>query len=228
MKWLKISLTLAALLGSSSVAGQQAHRPAGDHDVHRPGMHHDFSDAESYSTTFDNAARNDWQKPAYVVTLLEIGPGMTVADIGAGTGYFEPHLAAAVGNTGTVLALDVEPNMITHLTERIAEADLSQVEARLIPYDDPELAAASVDRVLIVNTWHHIDDRASYSARLVEALKPGGSVAVVDFTRESPFGPPVHHRLQAAEVIAEMEAGGLAASEIDEDLPHQFVVVGRR
>ena len=228
MKWLGRSLTLAALLGSSSVAAQQAHQPAGEHDVHRPGMQHDFSDAESYSKTFDNPARDEWQKPAYVVALLEIGPGMTVADIGAGTGYFEPHLAAAVGDTGTVLALDVEPNMVTHLNKRIAEADLPQVEARLIPYDDPELSAASVDRVLIVNTWHHIDDRASYSARLLEALKPGGSVAVVDFTHESPFGPPVHHRLQATEVIAEMEAGGLTAIEIDEDLPNQFVVVGRR
>ncbi len=196
--------------------------------MHRPGMHHDFSDAESYSATFDNPERDEWQKPALVVSLLEVEPGMTIVDIGAGTGYFEPHLAAAVGEQGTVLALDVEPNMITHLSERVAEAGLRQVEARLVPGDDPELAAGSVDRVLIVNTWHHIDDRASYSAKLLEALKPGGSLTVVDFTRESPFGPPVHHRLQAAEVIAEMEAGGLIATQIDEDLPNQFVVVGRR
>ena len=104
MKYLHRSLALAALLGASSVAGQQAHQPAGDHNVHRPGMHHDFSDAESYSATFDNPARNEWQKPTHLVTLLEIEPGMTVVDIGAGTGYFEPYLAAAVGKTGTVFA----------------------------------------------------------------------------------------------------------------------------
>lgn len=228
MKWQHRSLALAAVLVSSSAAAQHTHQPAEGHDVHRPGMHHDFSDAESYSATFDNPERDEWQKPALVVSLLKVEPGMTVVDIGAGTGYFEPHLAAAVGEQGTVLALDVEPNMITHLSERVAEAGLRQVEARLVPGDDPQLAAGSVDRVLIVNTWHHIDDRASYSAKLLEALKPGGSLTVVDFTRESPFGPPVHHRLGAAEVIAEMEAGGLTATQIDEDLPNQFVVVGRR
>jgi len=152
---------------------------------------------------------------------------MVVADIGAGTGYFVPHLSAALGDGGRVLALDVEPNMVRHMEERISEAGLTNAEARVVPTDSPGLEAASVDRILIVNTWHHISERGAYAAKLREALKPGGFVLVVDFDADSPHGPPPEMRLAAETVAAELQAGGFV-TEIEADaLSYQYLVFGR-
>jgi ubiquinone/menaquinone biosynthesis C-methylase UbiE len=187
-------------------------------------MKHDFSDVDQHARTFDHPDRLAWQKPDHVIAVMGIEPGMTVVDIGAGTGFFEPLLAQAVGPSGKVLALDVEPKMVEHLTRRVREAGLTQVEARLVDPVDPGLAAASIDRILVVNTWHHIDDRAAYSAKLRDALRSTGSIWVVDFEKESPKGPPAVHKLLPAEVITELESGGLAAVQVEEELTDQYVV----
>src|SRR5262245_63558641 len=106
---------------------------------------------------------------------------MTVADLGAGTGYFSVHLAKAVGEKGKVLAIDVEPNLVAYMKDRATKARLPQMTAVLAPPDDPKLPPRGVDLVLVVDTWHHIDDRLSYLKKLAAGLKPGGRVAVVDF-----------------------------------------------
>jgi cyclopropane fatty-acyl-phospholipid synthase-like methyltransferase len=196
-------------------------------DVHRHGMKHDFSDTAKFEAAFDNPERVAWQKPEHVVALMGIAPGMTVVDLGAGTGFFDPYLAGAVGKDGKVIALDVEPNMVEHLKKRVAEAGLAQVEPRLAATDDPGLAPGSVDRILIVNTWHHIDDRGLYAAKLRAGLRPGGSIWVVDFDKTSTKGPPAQHKLEPREVIAELTAGGLVAEQASEELADQYVVVAR-
>jgi len=194
---------------------------------HRVGDH-DFSDAERWSAHLDHAERSEWQRPESVVALMEVAAGMTAVDLGAGTGYFLPYLAAAVGRDGRVLALEPEPNLVDFMEERCEREGLVNVEPRRIPFDDPQLDAGSVDRILIVNTWHHIAARAAYSAKLLAALAPDGRVYVVDFVRESPIGPPPEERLEPHQVIRELEAGGLRSEQIEEDLPWQYVVVGRR
>ncbi len=204
--------------------GHQGHESEYQHHT----MAHDFSGADEWSARFDSPKRKAWQKPAEVVKLLAAEPGMTLVDLGAGTGYFLSHLSAAAGDGGRVLALDPEPDMIRFMRERARREQLANVEPQRIPFDDPELEPASVDRVLIVNTWHHIQERPAYARKLLAALKPGGSVYVVDFTRDSPSGPPVEERLKARQVIAEFAAGGLEASMVEETLPRQYVVVGRR
>jgi len=191
------------------------------------GVHHDFSDVDKWLERFEGPDRDEYQKPAYLVELLAIEPGMTVVDLGAGTGYFLPHLSKAVGPEGKALGLDVEPNLVTFMQERIANEGWANCEARKIPYDDPQLPPGSVDRLLIVNTWHHIDHRGAYAAKLKAALAPGGEVWVVDFTKESPNGPAVEHRLTAEQVIEELGAGGLKGAVREEELPWQYVVVAR-
>lgn len=211
-------------------AGHPGADRGGDHAHHHHGQghHHDFSDVERFSAIFDDPERDAWQRPQEVVTHLQLTEGAVVADLGAGTGYFLPHLSPAVGAEGRVLALDVEEAMVAHMRERIAEAEMANAEARVVSTDAPGLEPASVDRVLIVDTWHHISDREAYSARLAEALRPGGFVLVVDFTADSPQGPPAAMRLTAEQVSAELEAGGLTTEILQEELPYQYVVRAQR
>ncbi len=173
----------------------------------------------------DDPGRDTRQKPAEVVAALELSEGMVVADVGAGTGYFEPHLSRAVGPRGRVLALDVEPELVAHMTKRFEAEGLANVEARLVAPTDPGLAAASVDRVLVVDVWHHLTDRVSYARKLRDALAPGGRLVIVDYPEDAPRGPPPELRVGAQAVVAELAAAGLEARVEPRSLPEQYVVV---
>ena len=205
-----------------------AHGAHGDHGAHGGPLVHRFERADEWVRLFDDPARDAWQKPAGVIAAMKIAPGMTVADLGAGTGYFLPHLSRAVGPAGVVLALDVEADMVRHMTERAAREKLANVKPQQVPFDDPGLAPGSVDRILIVDTWHHIPDRPRYAAKLEAALRPGGAVVIVDFTRDAKQGPPPAHRILPEDAAAELRAGGLAPEIAAEDLPDQYIVLGRR
>lgn len=196
-------------------------------DLHAPGHHHDFSDVERWVAVFDAPERDGWQKPEQVVELMELAPGMHVADLGAGTGYFLPHLAAAVGPDGRVFGLDIEEKLVAHMNQRAEKAGLANVEARVVPTDSPGLADNSLDRLLVVNTWHHLDDRPTYAQKIGRVLKAGGRLVIVDLTLEAEQGPPKEHRLPAERVIAELEAGGLEATVVEETLPNQYVVIAK-
>jgi ubiquinone/menaquinone biosynthesis C-methylase UbiE len=203
-------------------AGKRPPAAAPDH------YEHDFSDVAKYAKAFEGPKRDAWQKPDDVVSLLQLWPGNVVADVGAGTGYFEPYLAKAVGAAGRVLALDAEPHMVAYLKQRAKKEGHGNVTVQKVSPADPGLPDNSVDRVLIVNTWHHVPQRAQYAAALNRALRPGGFVVVVDFTAESPEGPPAHARLSPGTVIAELQTGGLSARAVAESLPLQYVVIGQK
>jgi len=244
MKRLSFAMILLAACGSSEPAetdepttetdsGGEAEAGAGEHEHthgrHQHGHHgqghdHDFSDVERFAAIFDDPERDEWQKPDEVVALLELEAGQAVADLGAGTGYFLSRLSAAVGPEGRVLALDVEPNMVAHMEERIAAEELANTEARVVPTDGPGLEPASVDAILIVDTWHHVGEREAYAEKLFAALKPGGAVFVVDFTRDAPHGPPAEMRLSPLQVAEELAPAGFEISTLEETLPHQYVV----
>ena len=216
----------SALYGCS---GKSTDKPAesADHG-HRAHHHHRFDDAASWSKVFDDPARDEWQKPTSVVSAMAIAPGMTIADVGAGTGYFEPHLSKATGATGKVLAIDLEADMVRWTNERAKREGLANVEAMLGAPADPKLAPSSVDRVLVVDTWHHIEDRAGYAKKLATALRPGGIVFIVDFTKESPHGPPAHARLTPDEISADLRGAGLEAKKIEVNLPYQYMIGASR
>ena len=212
-------------------AGHGAHA----HGEHAHGHHHGdgplvhrFENAAEWAKEFDKPERDAWQKPAEVVALLQLSAGMKVADVGAGTGYFEPYLSRAVGPTGSVLAIDVEDSMVAYIQERAAREGLTNVTASKGAFDDPKIAPGSVDRVLIVDVWHHVANREAYAAKLRDALAPGGFVAVVDFTLEATHGPPKELRLTADQIKKELTAAGLTAEIVTETLPDQYVVIGRK
>ncbi len=210
-----VTLALASCGGSTKAQPQPA--PL----VHR------FDDPARWSKEFDDPARDAWQKPGNVVAALAIAPGMTVADVGAGTGYFEPYLSRAVGTTGTVLAVDIEPSMVQGLRDRGAREHWSNVRASLGAVDDPQLPPRGVDRVLVVDTWHHIPDRAAYAGKIAAALAPGGTLTIVEFKLDSPHGPPAHHRIAPEALEAELKSAGFETSRPAIELPYQYVVSAR-
>jgi ubiquinone/menaquinone biosynthesis C-methylase UbiE len=200
-----------------------AEAPPSGHDAT---SHHSFADVEHWVGVFDDPKRDEWQKPAAVVRALEIAPGMTVADLGAGTGYFSHYLSAAVGPSGSVLAVDPEPKMVAHLRERAEREHTDNVVPILASLDNPRLPVGSVDLVLIVDTYHHLDDRLTYLRALQRFLRPRGRVAVIDWhKRPLPVGPPPEHKLAREQVVEEMTAAGYRLVAEPEILPYQYVLV---
>ena len=200
--------------------------PAGPHDAT---ARHSFADVEHWHAVFDDPAHTAWQKPAELVRALDLRPGMCVADVGAGTGYFNRDLSAAVGPGGTVLAVDPEPNLVVHLRERAEREGTDTVVPVLASLDNPRLPVGGVDLILLVDTVHHIDDRIAYFRRARRFLRAGGRIAVVDWRAgDLPVGPPPAHRLARAVVVDEMHAAGYAlVAEPKDLLPYQYVLVFR-
>ena len=131
-------------------------------------------------------------------------------------------------NKGKVIAVDIEPQMVTHLTERAKTAKLAQVSAQLGDPSDPKLAAASVDKIVMLDTWHHVPSRIAYAQKLFAALRAGGALYIVDFTKESPEGPPAKHRLLPEQIALDLQAAGFATEVIPEELPNQYIVRGKK
>lgn len=201
------------------------HHHGGDHAT----VDHSFADAEKWSEVFDDPERDAWQKPAVLVGALDIKAGSTVADIGAGTGYFNPHLSAAVGPDGHVIAVDIEASLVEWMTKRAARDGTPNVSPRLGAADDPGLKPAEVDLILLVDTYHHIGDRVDYFTRLRQTVRPGGRLVVVDFKPgDLPVGPPEGHRIPEAKVVEELVAAGWTDSGGLDLLPYQFVRVVSR
>ena len=188
-------------------------------------MHHGFKTAEDWVQVFDDPARDAWQQPDRVVAALALTPAMTVADIGAGTGYFTVRLARAMPQ-GQVIATDLEPDMVRYLDERAQREGLTNIRAIVTPADDPQLAPGSVDRILVADVWHHVNGRETYARKLAAALKPGGTVTIVDFKLDATRGPPAKFRLAPSAVIAELASAGLIA-KVAFELPDQYVIVAR-
>jgi SAM-dependent methyltransferase len=213
MKRAVLALALLALAGANGLA-QTPH-------THQ----HDFSGAEGWARAFDDPARDRWQKPHEVIQALRLAPDAAVADIGAGTGYFSVRLAHMTPR-GRIFAVDIEPDMVRYLAERAKREKLPNIEPVLAKPGDP-LLPAKVDRVLMVDTYHHIDEREKYFRKLLDYLKPAGEVAIVDFTRDSPVGPPVSARIPPRQVTEEMLRAGYVLAASHTFLPHQYFLVFR-
>ncbi len=195
--------------------------------AHDATVHHPFDDVKKWTGVFDDPKRDEWQKPNELVGALRLHSGDRVADLGAGTGYFAKTLSAAVGPTGTVFAVEVEPKFVEHLRARAEKEGTANVVPVLASFDNPRLPAGVMDLVLIVDTYHHFDDRLRYFRDLRRSLAPGGRVAIVDFRKKPlPVGPGLEHKLDRAFVIDEMlQSGYRLAEDLDELLPYQYVLI---
>ena len=206
-----VTVTIFSLVAAVA-SGQAVH----DHQ-------HRFDDAEKWSHIFDDPKRDEWQKPHEVIRALALPADAVVADVGAGTGYFAVRLAHMLPKA-RILAADVEPNMVRHLAQRAKREKLANMVAVQSAPDDASLPE-KVDLALLVDVYHHIDDRGRYFARLKDSLKPGGRVAIVDFTLDSRHGPPPRARVAPERVKAELAAAGYALAQQHDFLPEQYFLV---
>ncbi len=184
---------------------------------------HSFGNAQQWAHYFDDPARDAWQKPHEVIRALALAPDARIADIGAGTGYFTVRLAHMTPR-GRVYAVDLEPDMVKYLAERAKRDKLDNVTAVQATPSDPRLPE-KVDRVLLVDTYHHIQGRETYFRSLRDSLRPGAEVAIVDFTRDSPMGPPAAARIPKEQVVAEMQRAGYRLVRAPDFLPNQYMLV---
>ncbi len=189
-------------------------------------MHHLHGDPMAYVAALDDPARDAYQKPDDVLKALALRQGEVVADIGSGSGYFTLRFARAVGDAGRVYAVDVSPDMIRHLNRRLRDAGIRNVVPVLADADDPLLPDASVDRFVIVDTWHHVEDQPKYLGLLKRMLKPGGQVIHIDFQkRELPVGPPPGMKIAREDLVKQMEGAGFALVAEHTFLPYQYFLV---
>jgi arsenite methyltransferase len=183
---------------------------------------------KGYLWLLERPERDAYQQPDRVMQTLAIGSGERVADIGAGSGYFTRRIARAVGPTATVLALDIRPQILEYLADRVASEGITNVRTARVDADDPHLPAGSLDTVLMVDTLHYVKDRAAYAKKLRAGLAPGGRVVVIDFIPrapgERPWGPPPEQNMSRDEVDAAMAAAGLTPVRVHDFLAEQFFV----
>lgn len=181
-------------------------------------------------------AKVDWQRfpgrdaisqPTRVFETLDVGPGLRVADLGAGTGYFTERLAAAVAPDGRVWAVEVDEELVDELREKAAALP-PLVDVVHGDFDDPKLPDGQVDLVLLSSVYHHIEDRVPYFANLRADLAPGGRVAILEpaagWASLLLLLPP-GHAVAVPEIRNEMEAAGYRHVASHAFLPaHSFEV----
>lgn len=197
------------------------------HD-HRAGAPHRFENAEEWAKHFEGPERDAWQKPDAVVEAVHLGPAQSLADIGAGTGYFAVRFAKKAPG-GKVFAVDIEPDMVRFMTERGAREKLANLVPVLGSASDPK-TPSSVDVVFVCDTYHHIEQRGAYFEKVAASLAAGGRLVIVDFkATDTPVGPPLAMRVAPAQIDAELAPVGFKRVSLDEaTLPYQYIVVYSR
>jgi SAM-dependent methyltransferase len=223
------AFALASLFLAPVARAQETAMPAGtSHDAHMQtgttdhfGRH--FDNADEWAKSFDDPARDQWQMPARVVEALQLKPGQLVADVGAGTGYFTVRLAKSPA-APRVYAVDIEASMVEYVKQRAAREGLKNVVAVQAGADRTNLPEP-VDLVLVVDTYHHIPNRVAYFTALKSLMRPGGRLAIVDFRKGSPSGPPEEFRFTPAQISAELANTGFALQTSHDFLPRQNFLI---
>ena len=174
----------------------------------------------------ERSERETEEQPQLVIDALEIKPGQTIADLGAGSGYYSFRIAPLVGPTGQVLAIDIEPAMLDVIAQRAAREHIANVRPVLSSARDPNLAPHSVDLLFMVDVYHELEYPYEVMTRVREALKPGGRVALVEYRAEDPQVQikPVH-KMSETQVRREMQAAGFRHLKTVRTLPLQHLIL---
>ena len=188
--------------------------------------HHRPADIKHYLAQLDSEERDQYQKPRQVIDALNLKPGLAVADLGSGSGYFTRRFIEAVTETGKVYAVDVEPEMLKYTEESVVHMHRSYTaEFILARPDNPKLPYESIDLLFLCNTYHHLEERPKYFSDTKSSLKPGGRLAIIDFYhdgRSGELGFPKDHLVPRETVIAELSKAGYRLVREHTFLPYQY------
>lgn len=223
-------LLLLALLWGDAAAAQYSHIPPSQDGTGIVYMGREVAQVMGHEGAdwLERPEREVEERPATVIEAMQLGPKDVVADIGAGTGYFSIRIARRIPE-GQVLAEDIQPEMLDSMHQAIVQAGAGNVKPVLGTTDDPHLPAGSVDKVLMVNSYHEWDKPLEMMQAIVRSLKPDGQVIFVEYRGEDSSVPikPLH-KMTVAQLSTEMEAVGLHLVRRSEDLPWQHILVFAR
>jgi ubiquinone/menaquinone biosynthesis C-methylase UbiE len=174
----------------------------------------------------DRPERDQEEDTSRAVASLDLRPGMVVADIGAGSGYYTVRMANKVGPSGKVYATDIQQGMLDLLTRRVTRERLTQVVPVLGTADDPRLPPGVLDLALMVDVYHELSAPQAFIRRLRESLKPDGRLVLIEYRKEDPRVPiREEHKMSVAQVRQELAADGFTIEKVIDVLPWQHVIV---
>lgn len=208
-RWLGLLALLAVTAGPAWVHADAGADPA----INRPYQDPEYS---QWVETFERPGREVFDRSPEIVAASGVRPGMAVADAGAGTGLFTRLFARVVGAQGKVYAVDISRNFVDNIVRTAREQGLSNVEGIVNAQDNTGLAAGSVDLVFVCDTYHHFEQPRAMLASMHRALRPGGTLVVIDFERiagRSSAWVMSHVRADKQTFIREIEAGGFRLRE---------------
>ncbi|MBI5174672.1 MAG: methyltransferase domain-containing protein [Candidatus Melainabacteria bacterium] len=219
---LKLVLLLALALAAPCRALEVT---AASEQLHHEGFHKDFSNAQRWSRKFDDKKRDSWQMPDQVLKALNLSGQEKVADLGAGTGYFSWRLAKLLPE-GKVYAADSEKDMVKYLTTLARKRKLANMQALSVDSHNPGFPE-KLDLILVVNTYHHIDNRPEYFSKLKSCLNKDGKIVIIDFKKDSQItdGPPQNMRIDSKQTESEMQQAGYKLKSSLDFLPRQYALI---
>ena len=183
-------------------------------------------DISRYIQALERPQRDQYQQPEKVIEALTLHSGMVVADIGAGSGYFTRRLAEAVGDTGQVIALDIEQKMLNYNRQKLEKLGLvNRVRFILAEPDSPSLPGNSADLVFLCDVYHHLQYPVDYLAKTKSALIPTGRVVIIDYyndARSGTLGFSKEHLVSREHVITDMAQAGFTLSKEHTFLSRQY------
>ena len=211
--------------GDSSPTEHTGHANKEDRAPGEANEHMHRSSVEDLIARFESPERDAYQKPDEVLGFLGNIKGKKIMDIGAGSGYFSVKLAK---NGAHVIAADVDEEFQAFLKERIKKEQIEHLTTRKIPYDSPGLEDNEVDMVFIANTYHHIENRPDYFAKVKKGLKEKGELVIVDFfDADIPVGPK-HHKISIDVVLSELKKAGYSDFRVEVNLlPYQYIITSK-
>ncbi len=235
---LPIAILVLAAAPRAPVRAEAPATPPASHDpadppidcpLHAKGVSPDtlrpFADTEKYIQFLERPDRARWQKPDDVVAAMRLTGTETLADVGAGSGYFTFRFARALPG-GKVIATDIDPEMVRHVHHKVMSEGIANVRAVLADPTDPTVDATA-DVVFVCDVLHHVHGREAWLRRLSAEMKPGARLVVVEFKEgKLPEGPPEGAKIPRAKLTAMLrDAGFILKSEDSKLLPYQILLM---
>ena len=228
---LLLCMATLVLADSGKPGERYTHVPAGADGIGKRYMGRDIAGVMGWqgAAWLEREEREREERTDLLVTALQLKPGMVVADIGAGTGYLARRMAPAIAPGGTVLAVDVQPEMVALLHRTVRQSGLTQIQPLLGAEDDVRLPAAAVDLAIMVDVYHELAFPYEVLGSIVRALKPGGQLVFVEYRAEDAQVPiKALHKMSEVQIQREAAAHALVWDRTVATLPWQHLVVFRK